>query len=440
MAMPAPKPSSCAAAPAPHPAAPAPAPLVPASRANPRTNHVCPPATAPRALSSTQMRTAGSLRLLPALEDEQEALEGPVQGVLLRTCGRPYTNLMDNCAEQIAKAEASRTGKPAIKVWKHMFKVLLPGKELCYPDENYFPMIANQGATNQSEVMKHMRPVGHTIGNFIHPTMADKDEQHNIWEVKRVLLKLFHYKEQDPPSRPYEHPGVMHMLATSLFHSPSAVGPSHLDLFGGKDKKMPLPAVAFILTNLTISLGKFGNRRHQTTNLNAGQQYNIYVDHARGLKTYTHCAPNRMAEMQRKWYDYCVAYARITDDNNQNQQAEHNIFDDIPPDTSAPSSPQAADALLPPVDNLAPPAEPAKPSEPLHKPYFPPPVPLGMLSRAGMLLDANGWEQYDNKLLYGNQELNNEPKPEDKPKPKCKYDDNSHLTAHSKGKGCKPPR
>ncbi|KAG9123593.1 hypothetical protein FRC07_014617 [Ceratobasidium sp. 392] len=483
-AMPAPTLSSRAAAPAPRPAPPAPTPLVPASRANRRADHVHPLATAPRALSSTQTRTAGSLRLPPVLEDEQEAPEGPVQGAPSRTRGRPYTNLMDDCAEQIAEAEALRTGKPAAgrkpkpcarhyfgddcmliphtvkrqfgltvsecaygnygwmvylskEAWKHMFKVLLPGKELCYPDENYFPMIANRGATNQGKVMKHVRPVGHTMGNFIHPTMVDEDEQHNIREVKRVLPRLFHYKTHRAALMNIR---ALCALATGLFHSPSAVGPSHLDLFGGKDKKMPLPAVAFILTNLTVSLGKFGDGRRQTTDLNASQQYNIYVDHACGLKTYAHRAPNRMAEMQRKWYNYCVAYAGITDDDNQNQQAEHDIFDDIPPDTSAPSSPQAADAPLPPVDDLAPPAEPAEPSEPLLKPYFPPPTPPGMLLRAGMLLDADGWEQYDNELLYGDQELNDKPEPEDEPKPECEYDDNGRLTAHSKGKGRKPPR
>ncbi|KAG9086651.1 hypothetical protein FRC07_013020, partial [Ceratobasidium sp. 392] len=51
---------------------------------------------------------------------------------------------------------------------------------------------------------------------------------------------------------------------------------------------------------LTVSLGEFGDGRCRTTDLNAGQQYNIYVDHARGLETYMRRAPNRMAEMQRK--------------------------------------------------------------------------------------------------------------------------------------------
>ncbi|KAG8768939.1 hypothetical protein FRC12_005263 [Ceratobasidium sp. 428] len=335
------------------------------------------------------------------------------------------------------------------EAWKHVYKILLPGKPLSYPDENYFPMIANRVATNRGDVMKHVRPIGHTMGNFIDPPMTNEDEEHNIREVKRLLPKFFHYKEQDPPSRPYEHPGLLRAMAAGLFHSPSAVGPSNLDLFGAKDKKMPLPAAAFILTNLTHSLGDFGGGRRRNADLNAAQQYNIYVDHLRGLETYARRAPNLMAKMQTGWYEHCVAYAGITNEDEEDAQAEHDIFDDIPPDTSAPSSPEPADAPLPPYDDAAAePAEPAEPSGPLLEPYFLPPPPPGMLSRAGLLLDADGWEQYDNELLYGDQELDEldgalepedqpepEPKPEPEPEPEREYDNNGRLTAHSKGKG-----
>ncbi|KAG9098143.1 hypothetical protein FRC07_010685 [Ceratobasidium sp. 392] len=399
---------------------------------------------------------------------------------------------MDDRAEEIAEAEASRTGKPAggrktkpcarhyhgddrmliphavkrqfalavtecaygnygwmvylsEEAWEHVHKILLPGKALTYPNGNYFPMIANRGATNRGDVMKHVRPIGYTMGNFIDPPMTDEDEQHNIREVKRLLPKYFHYGEQDPPRRPYEHPGLVCAMAAGLFYSPTAVGPSNLDLFGAKDKKIPLPAAAFVLTNLSHSLSDYGNGRRRNANLKSTQQFDTYVDHLRGLETYGQQAPNLMAKLQTGWYEFCVAYAGITDEDEEEQRAVHDIFNDIPPDISAPSSPEPADAPLPPSDNLAPATEPAKPSGPLLEPYFPPPPPPGMLSWAGLLLDADGWEQYDNELLYGDQEPDGalepedepelEPEPEPEPEPKREYDNNGRLTAHSKGKG-----
>ncbi|KAG9124606.1 hypothetical protein FRC07_010969 [Ceratobasidium sp. 392] len=509
---PAPAPRPPAPAPAPCPSASVSRPATPASTSAPRPaapiSHPPAPTPTPAPCLATPVPTsssragapsstsfiptsrAGSSRLPPVPEVEQEP------GVQPRARAPAYTNLMEDCAEPIAETEVSCTGRPAARpktkpcarnyfgdqrmliaatvkrqfalaivecaygnrgwmiilsreAWQDVFQHTLPEKELTYPDDDYFAMVANRGATNCGEVLKHVRPIGHSMGDFIDPPMTDEDAQHNIEQVKVLLLKLFHYERRDPPSHPYEHLGIMRVIAAGLFHSRSSVGAANIDLFGMKDGKMLLPAVAFITTNLHVSIAEFSTGRRQTTDLNAGQRYDIYVDHAHGLEAYARRAPHLMAQMQRKWFNFCKAYAGITDKADEDQEARHDIYDDIPPDVPGLSSPEPADEPLPPFNDLAPPAEPAEPPEPLLlEPYFPPLPPPGMLSRAGLLLDADGWERYDNKLLYGDQELDNEPKPEDELEPKPepepeferKYDGHSRLTAHAKGKGRAPPQ
>ncbi|KAG9123598.1 hypothetical protein FRC07_014595 [Ceratobasidium sp. 392] len=400
-AAPASWPATPAPAPAPRPPAPAPAPRLSASVSCPAAPAstlapclaapiYCPPAPTPTPAPhtatplptlSSRAGTLSSTSFVPTSWSNLHTNAAPTQapaphveqepGVQPRARAPPYTDLMEDRAEQIAKTEVSRTGRPTLTelagtpqdkalhtklfwgpvyacrrhgeapvrarncgAWQDVFQYTLPEKELAYLDDDYFAMVANQGATNCGKVLKHVCPISHSMGDFINPPMAEEDAQHNIEQVKVLLPKLFHYK----------------------------------------------------------------------------------------------------------------AYAGITDKANKDQVARHNIYDDIPPDVPGPSSPEPANELLPPFDDILPPAEPAEPPEPLLlKPYFPPPPPPRMLLRTGLLLDADGWERYDNELLYGDQELDNKPKPEDEPKPEPEpkfereYNGHSRLTALTKGKGCTPP-
>ncbi|KAG9077834.1 hypothetical protein FRC06_008683, partial [Ceratobasidium sp. 370] len=294
-----------------------------------------PPAA--RAPPSADVLTGVRLPSVPEGEPDWGLdLGGPAPGVPARVRPYvPYTDLLDDRAEEIAEAEARQAGKRPVgrkpertakdyhgdtcrmiphtvksqfalavvegaydnrgimmdlsqTAYEEMWPALFPAKELHYPDEYYFPMITNWGTTERGEVRKRICPIAHnTIANFIHPARMRDDMQHNKREVERLLPQLFHYKGsnviQDPPSLPYESIEIQRALGAGLFHSLSAVSVVHRQLFG---PRMPLPVMAFILTNIQVCIMEFADGCFQAIELNVTQQYEMYMNHLRGLQAY----------------------------------------------------------------------------------------------------------------------------------------------------------
>ncbi|KAG9086652.1 hypothetical protein FS749_003497, partial [Ceratobasidium sp. UAMH 11750] len=222
---------------APAPAAHTPAPAAGPSRppAGPRPLPAalavaCAPVGASSRLPAPRASPRVGSRLLsvPEEPDWNVNLGGPAPGVPARVRPYiPYTDLLDDRAEEIAEAEARQVGRPAtgrkpkhtakdyqgdarmmiphtVKrqfalavtggaydnrgimvdlsqlAYEQTFPALFPTKELQYPDEHYFPMITNRGATERGDVRKRIRPVVHNnIAKFIHPPMTSGDIEHN---------------------------------------------------------------------------------------------------------------------------------------------------------------------------------------------------------------------------------------------------------------------
>jgi hypothetical protein len=51
---------------------------------------------------------------------------------------------------------------------------------------------------------------------------------------------------------------------------------------------------------------EFSTGSYSSIDLNVAQQFEMYVEHARGLAAYEEIAPKRMKEMQREWYKYAM--------------------------------------------------------------------------------------------------------------------------------------
>ncbi|KAG8695141.1 hypothetical protein FRC09_009367, partial [Ceratobasidium sp. 395] len=463
---------------------PAPAPT-PAARASTSRSAAHPPTHAAGSASDTRngggyrARASGGSRLPPVAEvAHTPAPHVPVPQA--STSHPPYTDLMDDRAEQIAEAEAASSGKPrrgrkpkrtaanyygddrmliphtvkrqfglaitegaynnrgmmidlSEEGYVDVFKILLPHKELRMPDEYYFPMIADRGATSRGEVRNLTRPFipNGKFCDIIHPTLTTEDEKHNEREVSLVHERLFHYKVRDPPSEPYSNPELLRVFAATLFYSSSSVGFVNRDLFR---PVVPVPAIAFVLTNIEVCILEYRNGPHAPTNLNTSQQYAAYVGHARGLEAFGKRAPKRLLKLQEDLYKYAKAYARLpdTDDEEDLQDEDDDGWDDIRPDTPEPELPEGTE--LEPVDEPA--DEFAEPAAAPESPPWHEGPPTDWLPR----LPA-GWTEEDDIPTDEYERREREPEPESEPEsePELEHYEDGRLTARAKGKGRAQP-
>jgi hypothetical protein len=65
-----------------------------------------------------------------------------------------------------------------------------------------------------------------------------------------------------------------------------------------------LLTVCFI--QIQVSGMEFATGSYSPIELNVAQQFEMYVEHARGLAAYEEIAPRRMREIQREWYKYAM--------------------------------------------------------------------------------------------------------------------------------------
>ncbi|KAG9124360.1 hypothetical protein FRC07_011918 [Ceratobasidium sp. 392] len=452
---------------------PAPAPA-PTARASTSRSAAHPPAHAAGSTSDTRSgggyraRASGGSRLPPVAE----AAHTPAPHVPVPQASAsqpPYTDLMDDRAEQIAEAEAASSGKPrrgrkqkrtaanyygddrmliphtvkrqfglaitegaynnrgmmidlSEEGYIDVFKILLPHKELRMPDEYYFPMIADRGATSRGEVRNLTRPFipNGKFCDIIHPTLTTEDKKHNEREVNLVHERLFHYKVRDPPSEPYSNPELLRVFAATLFYSSSSVGVANRDLFR---PVVPVPAIAFVLTNLEVCILEYRTGPHAPTNLNTSQQYAAYVGHARGLEAFGKRAPKRLLKLQEDLYKYAKAYARLpdTDDEEDLEDQLDDGWDDIRPDTPEPELPEGAEQEL--VD---------EPADEFAEPTTLPESPLWHEGPPPDWFHPTPFNESDDIPTDEYEQREREPEPESEPE--LEHYEDGRLTAHAKGK------
>ncbi|KAF8597067.1 hypothetical protein BDV93DRAFT_39938 [Ceratobasidium sp. AG-I] len=389
-------------------------------------------------------------------------LGGPAPGVPPRVRPYvPYTDLVHDRAEEFAVAEARANGRQvpnarnyngdermmipftakyhfglmlidnpygnriysretAKDAFEEQWARILPHKELRMPDDEYFNLLVNRGATSRCDARNRIRPVAQTSCGFTHPARTREDLQYNQGRVATLLPNKFHYGSLDPPTNPYGNIDISRALGAGLFHSPTAVGVVHRELFG---PLMPLQVIAFILTYFQVCAGEFTTGRYEAIDLNAAAQYQIYISYCRGLQAYEQRAPNRMHLMQTNWFKYAMAFAGIDDDDEGQAQAPYQDvvpLEDIRPDTPEPNTCEAPEI---------------------------PEVEIDAAQSKQIRYDENGWQQYTNEDLYGDNqdeptaefEHEFEQEEELEPEPEPDLDDSGRLTARAKGKGRAAP-
>ncbi|KAG9086147.1 hypothetical protein FRC06_003252 [Ceratobasidium sp. 370] len=141
--------------------------------------------------------------------------------------------------------------------------------------------------------------------------------------------------------------------------------------------------MAFILTNIQVCIMEFADGCFQAIELNVTQQYEMYMNHLRGLQAYERRAPVRLMGMQEDWFMYAKAFAGVNDseDEQEPEQSDLDFLADIPPNLPGPNALELLDETgLPDEPKAA--AEPEIPADPLY-------------SEAVVPIDQDDWQLYE---------------------------------------------
>ncbi|KAG9118836.1 hypothetical protein FRC07_006454 [Ceratobasidium sp. 392] len=167
----------------------------------------------------------------------------------------------------------------------------------------------------RGEARGEIRPKTACFG-FIDPPRTRDDLSFNINLAEMLLPNNFHCRDPKTGTDPYEHPALPKCIAATFFGGPKGIGTLHRERFS----PMPLPAVAMVLTLMQHCIKEWKTGRREQITLKATKQLKMYRSHLEGLLVYADTAAGRMEKFRREWYEYGIAYAGVTPENDQPYQ------------------------------------------------------------------------------------------------------------------------
>ncbi|KAG8762029.1 hypothetical protein FRC11_011595 [Ceratobasidium sp. 423] len=208
---------------------------------------------------------------------------------------------------------------------------LQPGEPYQKPPRELIQLMVHRASWYHGELKKYIRGKIETEYGFINPPQTHEERRTNRQLAKRLKPNAFHCFGLVPDINAYEHPAVRKCIAVGYFNRPDSIGMQFHERF----RRLPLPAVATILTIMQHCIGEWKTGCFISRELNAGQQLKVYEAHLKGLLEYARPAPKRLLRFRREWFWFGVAYSGVPLGEEQPVQPITRA-DRVRPDTPAP--------------------------------------------------------------------------------------------------------
>ncbi|KAG8735269.1 hypothetical protein FRC10_010811 [Ceratobasidium sp. 414] len=218
--------------------------------------------------------------------------------------------------------------------WYHVF----PSRPYHSPSEIAYPIMVNNLATLKCNVKLSLRPVTEFIFKLKKPALTQADIDHNLNIIRYVYPLRFHCTDPWARRGHYEGLVIPRAIAAALFNSESSVGVMFHEFFD----PIPIPTLAYILTNIEFCLSEWTTGRHQPLSLKATGRHgllNMYLSHTENIRRYRTVRKKYLDDLRYEWFQYGLVYSGASLNNSPDLE---NLFDVEEFKASAPRQSQSS--------------------------------------------------------------------------------------------------
>ncbi|KAG8727030.1 hypothetical protein FRC10_006495, partial [Ceratobasidium sp. 414] len=218
--------------------------------------------------------------------------------------------------------------------WYHVF----PSRPHRTPSEIAYPVMVNNLATLKCNVKVSLRPIVEFIFKLKKPALTQADIDHNLNIIRYVYPLRFHCTDPWARRGHYEGLVITRAIAAALFSGESSVGVMFHEFFD----PIPIPTLAYVLTNIEFCLSEWTAGKHQPQPLKAagrGGLLNMYLSHMENIKRYRTVRKEFLDDLRYEWFQYGLVYSGASLNDSPDLE---NLFDIEEFKASAPQQSQSS--------------------------------------------------------------------------------------------------
>ncbi|KAF8606950.1 hypothetical protein BDV93DRAFT_553407 [Ceratobasidium sp. AG-I] len=296
----------------------------------------------PEELVAAVAAVAGGAKA-PVVQDAEGTGLGKYPGYRLKVATKAIVELLATASEKGVYQNQEIYMKWALNCYRRAWRDHAAHVPYMEAPDDLLKTIALRVSWLRTKVKERIRVIVRFKLGFRDPGGSDAIVAANRELFGKIFPNTFHCRNHAFDEDQYEHPAFLTAICEAFFWDSESFAIQYYDRF----ERMPLPAVAFVLTMMQEAIEEWQTGRYHPRDLSSAKQRPIFDSHLRGLYIYMNAARDRMFKFRGAWFRRGMEHAGVTvydrDDNTGGRYCQpvtraENVRPDTPPQDHVPDA------------------------------------------------------------------------------------------------------